>query len=111
MGKDPADTAREKIERMQLLNEGKILTLAPSKPMAEQNYAKLKAKYERLKKIIINSLIALDILFKFGSPVALYFWAMPQNGLMQGISLATYVIVLTIISKTITRVKTHDLED
>lgn len=112
--KDPADEAREKIEAMQRANPGKglVLTLTPKKaPMAatvEQQLQELKYKYERLKRIISNALVTLDILLKFGTPVALWFWPLPQDHWIQSIVLGSFLILLTIISKTITKVKTQD---
>lgn len=108
------DQAREKIEEMQRLNSNPLIFNLKRPKMAatttEQKLAELQEKYEKLKKIMVNCLIAIDVLLKFGTPVALFFWAVPQNNLMQSIGLACYVILLTIISKTITRIKTHDQE-
>lgn len=65
----------------------------------------LRRRYNRLKTIIVNALVSIDVLLKVGVPFALWKWAIPQDGWMQGIGLASYVILLTIISKTITKVK------
>jgi len=101
------DEAREKIEEMQRRNSG--IKLIGGKKMAnEMTFTELKQKYEKLKQIIVNALISLDWLLKVGIPVTLWFWAVPQDNWMQSIGLASYVILLTIISKTITKVKTQE---
>jgi len=113
---DPQDRAREHIEKMQALSmEKKDPILSLVDPMAEESvskreYERLKEKYQNLKRIIVNALIGLDWTIKVGSPVALWFWPMPQDHLMQSIGIAAYIIILTIISKTITKVKTHEIE-
>ena len=131
--KDPNDAARERIEAMQRLSKnarinphggpflidgndeenGNIGPHHPdngdnmAEPVSVEKYELLKRKFESLKRIIINSLIALDWTFKVGTPVALFFWPIPQDHLIQSIGLAIYVILLTIISKTITKVSVH----
>ena len=119
---DPQDKARDHIEEMQKISfmkrdqrdrESKTLTLV--NPMADEavsrrEYERLKEKYQSLKKIIVNALIGLDWTIKVGSPVGLWFWPMAQDHVLQSIGIAGYIIILTIISKTITKVKTHEIE-
>lgn len=118
------DQVREKLEsmqiaisqeqaRLQLLKDraalGKpTLILEPKVATPEVELQELKRKYEKLKSIVVAALISLDVLLKFGMPVILYFWPLTQNNLLQSIGLAVYVILLTIISKTITKIKTPD---
>ena len=111
---DPQDKAREHIEEMQRINMGRT-TLSLVDPMAEdtvskRDYEKLKERYQNLKRIIVNALIGLDWTIKVGSPVALWFWPLAQDHVLQSIGIAGYIIILTIISKTITKVKTHEIE-
>lgn len=112
---NPEDQAREKIEAMQRLNADKALILTLKRPSmvektVEQQLQELKRKYQRLKTIIVNALVALDIILKCGLPFALWVWPLPKDNWMQAIALGSFVLVITIISKTITRIKTHDQE-
>jgi len=97
--------AREKIEEMQRLNSLKPKRSAMAEQTPEQQLQDFKRKYEKLKTIIINSLVALDLTLKIGLPLGLFFWPIPKDNWIQAIGLGVYIILLTIISKTITKVK------
>lgn len=70
----------------------------------------LKSKLEDLKKIITNSLIGIDWTLKLGMAVALWFFPIPQDRLIQSIGVLCYVCLLTLVSKTIVKLKSYQID-
>ncbi len=70
---------------------------------------KLKEKLEGLKSIVVNSLVAIDWTVKLGLAIALWFFPVVQDRLIQSAGIIGYIFLLTLISKAITKAKSYEI--
>lgn len=71
---------------------------------------KLKQHLENLKSIVVGALITVDWTLKIGLALALFFFPVIQDRYIQSIGIAIYVILLTVVSKSIIKAKSYTIE-
>jgi len=97
-----------KINTAQRQKENRMPT--EEEKVKEEN-RQLRRKFDGLMEVVSNSLITIDWVFKLGLPLGLFFFPLVQDRWYQSIGVFGYVLLLTLISKAIIKVKSYRLDD
>ena len=97
-----------KINTAQRQKENRMPT--EEEKVKEEN-RQLRRKFDGLMEVVSNSLITIDWVLKLGLPLGLWFFPVIQSGLIQALGIFGFVILLTLISKAIIKVKSYRLDD
>jgi len=105
-----AKVTKKENEKYQIKHTRRNIVPTEEEKVKQENQ-QLRRKFDGLMEAVSNSLITIDWAFKIGLPLGLLFFPLVQDRWYQAIGVFVYVILLTLISKAIIKVKSYRLDD